>query len=219
MGFPHFRQSVDIRKIPDVAFQEGSDIRIKPGMPSGFRRTSLGFRIAAENESLDQAFARELGNRPVYDLSGKESVHDIPSATGNLLPGQRPKRQDLHPSSQRLRQFWKKKDIRGSRQKESTRTPIPIHFRLDGQKQIWNTLNLIDHKIPGKRGDKSLGVGLCRGQNTGIVQGKVSGFRVIPCQSLDKGALSRLSRTVQQDDGSVFQGIEDVLGNMTIIHG
>ena len=135
---------------------------------------------------------------------------------------------DLHAAGQRVRKLRDQQDIGRTRQYETSRHAAAIHFHLQRAEECRYPLHLVQDHPFGQVGNKAHGVGLRTAANDFVIETQIlvssvfgrchstwlsrplEGFtpprqRIRRADDLREGSLARLARTMNEDDGRIFQ--------------
>ena len=215
----HFREPRDVRKVPDLALEDGSDVCGEPRFPAVGRGHLLDLGETSPDDAAPEIGEDRIGLREMRKLRFEHGIREALANGLQLALREGPEGEYLHPAGQRIGQPWEKKDMGRPGQQEPAGAAGSIHIGLDGQKQVRHALDLVEYDGPASFRDEPGGIRTGRGKGWRIVQAEILG-RVPPVsQRPGQSALSRLAGPMEEDHRSIAQRLQQLGCDISPEHG
>ena len=209
----------DVRHVSHVPGNQRFDVAPMPVRPAPVSGTKDRRRETAGCDAL-----RKLGTEPlratdvesateqkIHKLPAGRSAHRLVRCARSLPLRQWMKPNDLQTPRKRLGQLRQEQHVRRTREQETTGDPPPVHVQFDRLEQLRRTLDLVQDNPVRQLADETRRIVPGTVAGHGVVQTDVGVTEPVGTgrQHAGQRRLAALSRTMDEDDRRVFQGLDE----------
>jgi hypothetical protein len=138
----------------------------------------------------------------------KHAVHEGLLAPFDFPLRKRPESQDLPAPCQRFRKVRQEQDIGGAGQQIASGSALSVHIHLERVEELRSALDFVQHDGSVEGFEKAGWIRKGSGLQGGIIQRNVARRVIMAGNRLAERAFPDLTRTDEQSDRTVLQGME-----------